>query len=122
MLDLFGPGPCSCSNYYYSCTRPADDSHSELLCRGRRSVFLVHISGASTTAIMPGNFKSLPLDQLSEWPTPNYVNPPRRTWLTGARDSVQLIGRTTDLHRRIFYHLTSHQHNTGRNTIMASSK
>ena len=30
---------------------------------------------------MPGNINSLPLWQLETWPTPNYDNPLRRSWM-----------------------------------------
>jgi hypothetical protein len=32
-------------------------------------------------AKMPGNIMTIPLEQFSKWPTPNYVDPVTRSWM-----------------------------------------
>ncbi len=30
---------------------------------------------------MPGNIMTIPLEQFSKWPVPNYIDPVQRTWM-----------------------------------------
>lgn len=40
---------------------------------------------------MPGNLQNIPASVIASWPTPNYIDPVRRTWMPAYAGVLQVV-------------------------------